>query len=431
MSEVIINVDNISKLYRLGTIGTGHLRQDVHRWWQHKILKKEDTFFKTDIAGNKERPDYIWALKNVSFDINEGEVLGVIGRNGSGKSTLLKILSRIIRPTHGIVRGRGKVNSLLEIGTGFHPELSGRENIYISGHMLGMKRAEIKEKFDEIIDFSGVEKFLDTPVKRYSSGMYVRLAFAVAAHLEPDILIVDEVLAVGDSEFQKKCMGKMKDVSTDKGRTIIFVSHSMHAINMLCSRAIWLQKGAISAMGDTSPVIHKYLASTQNKVWNQKWTTLAEAPGNEVIKVLSVELIPQLPNSTKPIDILTPLTLRFTFYNFLEGINLMTCLHLFTLEGECVFDVCAAPVICKDGTMEGEWLIPGNTLRYGSYYFSIMFVKDTTDPIYYLEECVYFDVEDYREKTSHYHTWQGYLHPKLPYKLAEVNVKQVDDKLVL
>ncbi len=222
----------------------------------------------------------------------------------------------------------------------------------------------------------------------------------------------------------------MKDISTDKGRTIIFVSHSMHAINMLCSKAIWLQKGAISAMGDTSTVIH-YLASTQNKVWNQKWTTLAEATGNEVIKVRSVELIPQLPDSSKPIDILTPLTFRFTFSNFFEGINLMTCLHLFTLEGECVFDVCATPVICKDGTVEGEWLVPGNTLRHGSYYFSIMFVKNTTNPIYYLQECSYFDVEDYREKTNYYHTWQGYLHPKLPFTLTSVDVKPVDDKLVL
>jgi lipopolysaccharide transport system ATP-binding protein len=237
MSEVIIRVDDVSKLYRLGTIGTGHLRQDLNRWWQQKVLGKEDKFFKPGLGNNKEdNADYLWALKNVSFDVHEGDVYGIIGRNGSGKSTLLKILSRIIRPTSGVVRGRGKVNSLLEIGTGFHPELSGRENIYISGHMLGMSKWEIKKKYDEIVDFSGVEKFLDTPVKRYSSGMYVRLAFAIAAHMEPDILIVDEVLAVGDSEFQKKCMGKMKDVSHDKGRTIIFVSHSMHAVNMLAER---------------------------------------------------------------------------------------------------------------------------------------------------------------------------------------------------
>jgi lipopolysaccharide transport system ATP-binding protein len=414
-------VEDVSKLYRLGTIGTGHLRQDLNRWWQQKVLGKEDTFFKPGMGNNKEdSTDYLWALKNVSFDVHEGDVYGIIGRNGSGKSTLLKILSRIIRPTSGVVRGRGKVNSLLEIGTGFHPELSGRENIYISGHMLGMNKWEIKEKYDEIVDFSGVEKFLDTPVKRYSSGMYVRLAFAIAAHMEPDILIVDEVLAVGDSEFQKKCMGKMKDVSNDKGRTIIFVSHSMHAVNMLCSKAIWLQKGSISAQGDTQTVIHKYLASTQNKVWKQEWPELKAAPGNDFVRVHSVELVPQQPDHSKPIDIFTPLTLKFTWSNLAEGMNLMTCLHLFTLEGECVFDVCATPLVTKKGSMEGEWVIPGNTMRYGSYYFSIMFVKDTTDPLFYLEECVYFDVEDYREKTNHYHTWQGYLHPKLPFKVSEV-----------
>ncbi len=421
MSETIIKVENISKLYRLGTIGTGQLRQDLHYWWQKQIVKKKNIFLNPGMGSKTEGVDYLWALKDVSFEINEGEVCGIIGRNGSGKSTLLKILSRIIKPTKGIVRGRGKVNSLLEVGTGFHPELSGRENIYLSGHMLGMKKWEINEKFDEIVDFSGMEKFLSTPVKRYSSGMYVRLAFAVAAHMEPDILIVDEVLAVGDSEFQKKCMGKMKDVSSDKGRTIIFVSHSMNAVNMLCSKAIWLQKGSISEIGDTQQVIHKYLASTQNKVWEQKWDTVQEAPGNDFIKVLSVELIPQLSDSAKPIDIFTPLTFRFKFLNLKEAVNLMTCLHLFTLEGECVFDVCASPVICKQGIMEGEWLVPASTLRYGSYYFSIMFVKDNTEPLYYLEECVYFDIEDYREKIDHYHTWQGYLHPKLPFKLKSVD----------
>jgi len=420
MSEVIIQVEDVSKLYRLGTIGTGHLRQDIHRWWQHKVLGKEDAFFKPGAGQKQESPDYLWALRNVSFDVNDGDVYGIIGRNGSGKSTLLKILSRIIRPTSGIVRGRGKVNSLLEIGTGFHPELSGRENIYISGHMLGMNKWEINKKYDEIVEFSGVEKFLETPVKRYSSGMYVRLAFAIAAHLEPDILIVDEVLAVGDSEFQKKCMGKMKDVSNDKGRTIIFVSHSMHSVNMLCNKALWLQKGTISAIGDTQTVIHKYLASAHNKVWKKQWNTMEESPGNEFVRIHSAELIPQQADLAKPIDIFTPLVLKFTWSNLVEGMNLMTCLHLFTMEGECVFDVCAAPLITKKGIMEGEWIMPGNTIRYGSYYFSIMFVKDTTDPLFYLEECVYFDMEDYREKTNHYHTWQGYLHPKLPFKVSEV-----------
>ena len=258
MSDIIIKVENVSKLYRLGTIGTGYLRQDVNRWWQQSVLKKKDVFYGPDVHSDSESPDYLWALKNVSFNINEGDVCGIIGRNGSGKSTLLKILSRITRPTEGRVRGRGKVNSLLEVGTGFHPELTGRENIYLSGHMLGMKRWEIKKKYDEIVEFSGVERFLDTPVKRYSSGMYVRLAFAVAAHMEPDILIVDEVLAVGDSEFQKKCMGKIKNVSVNEGRTILFVSHQMSTIQSLCNKCVYLKKGMLISEGPTKETIDHY-----------------------------------------------------------------------------------------------------------------------------------------------------------------------------
>jgi lipopolysaccharide transport system ATP-binding protein len=244
MPETIIQAENISKLYRLGTIGTGSLRRDFTRWWQSQVLKKEDPFF---LSGNNSEfnKNYLWALKKVSFEIKEGETWGIIGHNGAGKSTFLKILSRIIRPTEGIIRGTGKVSSLLEVGTGFHHELTGRENIFISGYMLGMKKREIVEKFDQIVEFSGIESFLDTPVKRYSSGMYVRLAFSVAAHLDPDILIVDEVLAVGDADFQKRCMGKMRDISNTVGRTIIFVSHNLQAIANLCDNALWLDKGKI------------------------------------------------------------------------------------------------------------------------------------------------------------------------------------------
>ena len=230
MSDIAIQVENISKLYRLGTIGSGSLRRDMQWWWERQVLNKENP--NNYIRGGKkvDNTELIWALKNVDFEIKEGETLGIIGQNGAGKSTLLKILSRIVKPTEGIVRGRGSISSLLEVGTGFHAELTGRENIFISGHILGMKKTEISSKFDEIVDFAGVGAFIDTPVKRYSSGMYVRLAFAVAAHLEPDILIVDEVLAVGDAEFQKKCLGKMNDATSKSGRTIIFVSHNLQAV---------------------------------------------------------------------------------------------------------------------------------------------------------------------------------------------------------
>ncbi len=418
MSKSVITIENISKRYRLGTISTGRLRQDLMLWWNSHVLKKKDPFFHTGngqyIAESKE---HVWALKNVSFDIKEGEVCGIIGRNGAGKSTLLKILSRIIRPTCGVVRGEGKISSLLEVGTGFHPELTGRENIYISGSMLGMKKKEIQSQFDEIVEFSGIKQFIDTPVKRYSSGMYVRLAFGVAAHLDPDILIVDEVLAVGDAEFQKKCLGKMKDVSTKKGRTIIFVSHNMQAITNLCSKAIWLQKGSVTASGETQFVVNKYLSAFQKKMWKQQWQTLNEAPGNHLIKMLSVELVPHLPDPLAPIDIRTALTIKFQFKNFSNEINLSTNLALFTLAGECIFNILSTPVVCNDSIIEGECTIPGRFLNDGSYYISISFIKDTSRVIFECEECLYFDVEDYRENINRYDKWQGYVRPHFPFEL--------------
>ncbi len=257
----IIEVTNLSKQYRLGTIGTGTVSHDLNRWW-HQVRGKEDPYLKigqADSRAQKGDNEYVWSLKDINFTVNAGEVLGIIGKNGAGKSTLLKILSKVTAPTTGTIKMRGRVASLLEVGTGFHPELTGRENVFLNGAILGMTKSEIKSKFDEIVDFSGVEKYIDTPVKRYSSGMYVRLAFAVAAHLEPEILIVDEVLAVGDAEFQKKCLGKMKDVSVNDGRTVLFVSHNMAAVKSLCNHAILLEKGQINCEGSTDNVVRKYL----------------------------------------------------------------------------------------------------------------------------------------------------------------------------
>ena len=418
MSENIIECEKISKLYRLGTLGSGSLRQDLSYWWSNSVLRKKDQrfFYSERENENSNLKNYLWALQDINFNIEEGEVLGIIGRNGAGKSTLLKILSRIIKPTEGSIRGRGKISSMLEVGTGFHSELTGRENIYLSGYMLGMKKGDIKTKFDEIIDFSGVEQFIDTPVKRYSSGMYVRLAFAVAAHLEPDILIVDEVLAVGDAEFQKKCMGKMKDVSTEKGRTIIFVSHNMQAVNTLCQKAIWLQKGRVVANDTTQVVVNKYLSAHQQKLWKQEWSG-KDAPGNDLIKFLSVELIPHVTNPFDVIDIRTPITVRFRFENNTDQINLMAGLHLFTLGQECIFDVCTKPAVFNKTIIEGECLIPGNFLNDGSYYISIMIVKETSHSIFYFQECLFFDVEDHREEMSWYGKWMGYVRPQFPFTL--------------
>ncbi len=421
MSDIIIQAENISKLYRLGTLGTGSLKQDLTMWWESKVLKKTNPFFQTDSDGadGPIQNNFLWSLKNVSFDITEGEVWGVIGQNGAGKSTLLKILSRIIRPTEGVVRGRGKISSMLEVGTGFDRELSGRENIYICGYMLGMKKNDIKRNFEEIVEFSGVGQFLDTPVKRYSSGMYVRLAFAVAAHLDPDILIVDEVLAVGDAEFQKKSLGKMKEVSTQKGRTILFVSHNMQAINNLCNKTIWLQKGTVRATGETQTVVSNYLSAYQRKLLKQEWGLHDNSPGNKHVKMLSVELVPQLNDPMDPIDIRTPLTVKFTFQNFNNNITLTTGLQLFTMSGDCIFDIASTPAVYQEGIVEGECSIPGNFLNDGAYYFSILFMKDTSVELYYFEECLHFDMEDYRENINWYGKWRGYVRPQFPFKLKQ------------
>lgn len=264
--SVVISVENVSKQYRLGEVGTGTLSHDVNRWW-HKVRGKEDPYLKVGESNDRSKKgesDYSWALKNVSFEVKQGEVLGIIGRNGAGKSTLLKILSRVTTPTTGQIKAKGRIASLLEVGTGFHPELSGRENIFLNGAILGMRKSEIASKFDEMVEFSGCERYIDTPVKRYSSGMYVRLAFAVAAHLEPEILIIDEVLAVGDAEFQKKCLGKMKDVAGE-GRTVLFVSHNMASMKNLCSRAIILESGKVAMAVTVESAISEYYKSLDQK----------------------------------------------------------------------------------------------------------------------------------------------------------------------
>ena len=282
MSDTVIKVENISKLYRLGEVGTGTLRHDFNRWW-HKIRGKEDPYLKIGAANDrtvKGDSDFVWALKDINFEVKRGEVLGIIGRNGAGKSTLLKILSRVTMPTSGEIKVKGRIASLLEVATGFNPELTGRDNIYLNGAILGMRKQEIDSKFDEIVDFSGVERYIDTPVKRYSSGMYVRLAFAVAAHLEPEILIVDEVLAVGDVEFQKKCMGKIQEVAQGQGRTVLFVSHNMGAIEQLCSRVLLLERGySVLNSSGVPTTIRRYLSGSIDNEQRFEWIN----SGNEYV----------------------------------------------------------------------------------------------------------------------------------------------------
>ena len=262
MSKPVIRFENVGKLYRLGTVGTGTITHDLHRWWITNVRHKEDPYLKigeTNDRSSKGNSEYVYALKDINLEVKEGDVLGIIGKNGAGKSTLLKLLSRVTAPTTGKIYTRGRIASLLEVGTGFHPELTGRENIYMNGCILGMKRQEIDRKLDEIVDFSGCERYIDTPVKRYSSGMMVRLGFAVAAHLDPEILVVDEVLAVGDAEFQKKAIGKMQDVSKGQGRTVLFVSHNMAAVRRLCKKGIVLNNGKVYFNGEVNDAVDTYL----------------------------------------------------------------------------------------------------------------------------------------------------------------------------
>lgn len=265
---VILKAENISKQYRLGLVGTGTLSHDLNRAWA-RLRGKEDPYLKVGAVNDratKAESKYVWALKDINFEVQQGEILGIIGKNGAGKSTLLKLLSRVTSPTTGVIKTKGRIASLLEVGTGFHPELTGKENVFLNGAILGMRKAEIAAKLEEIVQFSGCEKYIDTPVKRYSSGMRVRLAFAVAAHLEPDILVVDEVLAVGDAEFQKKAIGKMQDISRGEGRTVLFVSHNMAAVKSLCTRAIVLQNGSSVFEGETGNAIHFYLNQSISKL---------------------------------------------------------------------------------------------------------------------------------------------------------------------
>nr|WP_315234314.1 ABC transporter ATP-binding protein [uncultured Flavobacterium sp.] len=323
--KIILKAENISKQYRLGQVGTGTLSHDLNRWW-HQVRGKENPYLKigdTNDRSTKGESDYVWALQDINFEVERGEILGIIGKNGAGKSTLLKILSRVTAPTTGSIKFGGRVASLLEVGTGFNGEMTGRENIYLNGAILGMTKKEITSKLDEIIDFSGCERYIDTPVKRYSSGMYVRLAFAVAAFLEPEILIVDEVLAVGDAEFQKKAIGKMQDISREGGRTVLFVSHNMAAVKQLCTRGIVLENGKVKFDGSIDDALSKYLEIDLEQ--EDTSTIIYEEDASKVSQVLGVELRDENKNRVTEYfadqDIYIHITLRNNFYQEKARLN--------------------------------------------------------------------------------------------------------------
>jgi len=336
----VIQAEQLSKAYQLGDFGTGTISRDLERFWA-RARGKEDPFLKLGEQNDRTvsgGSDLVWSLRELDFEIRQGDAVGVIGRNGAGKSTLLKILSRVTAPTAGSVRIKGRIASLLEVGTGFHPELTGRENIFLNGAILGMRRAEIKRKFEEIVSFAGVARYIDTPVKRYSSGMYVRLAFAVAAHLESEILIVDEVLAVGDAEFQKKCIGKMDEVSRGEGRTVLFVSHNMSTIQGLCNQGMLLHQGRLQEFGPAQAVIASYMRDNVELGPVRAWNDAAEIPGDEVVRLRAVRAMDRSGQTGAVFDTAEPLGIEIDYEVLTPGHVLWHGLNFYTPDGLNLFD---------------------------------------------------------------------------------------------
>lgn len=400
--NISISVSRLSKKYSIGAKKDGSLRGTLAGLSDFKGLKSDQEY---------------WALKDLSFEIKEGEVIGIIGKNGAGKSTLLKIISQITRPTSGRIEINGRVASLLEVGTGFHPELTGRENIFLNGTILGMTRKEVKERFDEIVAFSGVDKFIDTPVKHYSSGMYVRLAFAVAAHLTPEILIIDEVLAVGDAEFQKKCLGKMKEIA-GRGRTVIFVSHNMEAIKSLCNRVIFLEHGNLHKDGAPSAVVDSYLQRQSDSLLFQNFEYY-NSPGNEFVRLKSVRLTPKREDGKELITVKSDLLIEFEYWNELDNIATNLSLHLYSVTGECVFNIITqlpVPILNK-GLQKAHCLIPKDLLNTGVFSVSVMVVKDTSFPLFNFEDVLVFEVSEEREKMNWHGRFPGFFRPKIDFTL--------------
>lgn len=398
----VISVDNISKKYQLNLKGKSNdsLRDVVTNWSKNLFSSKN----------RSNRKEDFWALKDISFDVQQGDRLGLVGANGAGKSTLLKVLSQITAPTTGTVKVKGRMASLLEVGTGFHPELTGRENIFLNGAILGMRKAEIEKHFDAIVDFAGIEKFIDTPVKRYSSGMYVRLGFAIAAHLDPEILVVDEVLAVGDADFQKKSIGKMRDISTS-GRTLIFVSHDLTAVQRLCEKGVYLKDGQMMMYGPIDEVINDYGKNVLKFNLLQSWTDPNNAPGNDQVRIKTIKLTADKDDSKILIYTSTPIKLEFEYWNFVPDAELNISIFLYNINGETIFNIGDEAQIYQEGTIKSYCEIPGNFLNDGSYYISIMIVRDRLAPVFFYEEALAFDILDYREGTDWVGKWPGAVRP--------------------
>ena len=413
-----ITVEELSKRYRIGELQSayGTLRDSVSDAAKKLVRRDRDPHY-----------EEIWALRDVTFDVREGEVLGIVGRNGAGKSTLLKILTRITTPTSGRATVRGRVGSLLEVGTGFHPELTGRENVFLNGSVLGMKQREIQRKFDDIVEFAGVEKFIDTPVKRYSSGMSVRLAFAVAAHLEPEILLVDEVLAVGDAEFQRRCLGRMEDISLT-GRTVLFVSHNLQALTQLCDRAVWLEKGEVVDDGPAGAVVARYLQSGYGTGSTREWPDLETAPGDDLVRLRRIRAL-QDDQPVDAADVRRPTAIEIAFTVLREGEPVFPKLKVWDSQGNVAFNAMDTSTRWDRPTPPGDYVstawIPGNFLNEGLTTVHVevsslrspkLFPHALTDPIA-------FDVQDPGEgdsaKGRFIGQWKGVVRPLLDWTTEE------------
>ena len=416
----VIKVENLSKQYRLGEIGTGSLSHDVNRWW-HRVRGRENPYLKigeTNDRSTKGESEYVWSLKDINFEVEQGDAVGIIGRNGAGKSTLLKILSRVTGPTTGSVKVKGRIASLLEVGTGFHPELSGRDNIFLNGAILGMRKHEIQKKFDEIVDFSGVERYIDTPVKRYSSGMYLRLAFAVAAHLESEILIVDEVLAVGDAEFQKKCLGKMNDVSKGEGRTVLFVSHNMSAVKSLCSKGFILKNGLLQYGGNVNEAIKNYLSNDGEIKGNKK--SFDTAYGFEVFELNEICLQNSDSSYLDPLveDKEIELTTTINF-KAKDAKRYHITYHLYNELGENMFSFSNVPINqeMKQGKNFIRCIFPANFFQSGNFSLALFVVIDGRASIFSEKDILTFTVVNGLRKPGVYMGREpGYIRPQFNWK---------------
>ncbi len=415
MSDVVISVENLSKEYRLGTIGHRTLRQDFARWWAKKRGRPDPYLRIGQKDYSNQEGEKVWALRDINMQVKQGEIVGIIGRNGAGKSTLLKILSRITAPTSGEVKIKGRIGSLLEVGTGFHPELTGRENVFLNGAILGMTKEEVASKFDEIVDFSGVEQYIDTPVKRYSSGMHVRLAFAVAAHLDPEILVVDEVLAVGDFNFQKKCLGKMEDVS-HAGRTVLFVSHQMSSITRLCPRTLLIGDGYLVLDADTAVTVGEYIRPSGFRSGTKRWESIDNAPGNDIVKLTAVRTRDTSGYQGDSYDIRLPIAVDVEYVVLEPGHVLSPNLHFYNEEGTYLFVTLDSDKEWKRRPKpKGRYIstvwIPGNYLSEGSVFVTTAISTQDPHRVHVYEpDTIVFQVTDSLEGDSARGDYGGLLY---------------------